>query len=614
MDDIIHLLPDAVANQIAAGEVIQRPASAVKELLENAVDAGATQIQLVIKDAGRTLIQVCDNGKGMSFNDARLCFERHATSKITKADDLFSIQTKGFRGEALASIAAIAHVELKTKRPTDEIGTLLQIEGSEVKEHSPAATQDGTTISIKNLFFNVPARRNFLKSDATEFGNIEDEFNRVAIIHHDIGFTLIHNGKTILQLQPAILRQRIVNIFGNSFKDKLFPVEYQTDYISIFGFISKPENVKKKKNEQFLFINHRYVRHNLLNFAIESAYSQLIPEGHHPAYFICLEVNPATIDINISPTKVEVKLQNERLLFGVINATVKKAIGELALVPQLDFDYNQELDLNNVPQSGELKIPTIHHDPFFNPFHNSRDDKKFSPPFRAKQNINQNWDSFLSEIKAANVEKKDDSLQQPIQLDFEDEADKDMASVESYIIVYEKYLIAKIQNQLLIINIVRANERIIYDAYLEAIKNKPIVVQHSLFPETITLSAAQAELLTEIKEEFQKLGYEIEPMNNCQFAVNGTPNSEDENGDIQAMIENLLDDYQSNMMNHTVERDKNLALSLAKQKRAMMKPLNSLTEVTAFLQQLFATILPTLSPSGQKIYEIVSEENIRKIF
>ncbi len=615
MDDIIHLLTDAVANQIAAGEVIQRPASAVKELLENAIDANATQIQLVIKDAGRTLIQVSDNGKGMSFNDARLSFERHATSKITKAEDLYSIQTKGFRGEALASIAAIAHVELKTKRPEDEIGTILQIEGSEVKEHSPVATQDGTTISIKNLFFNVPARRNFLKSDATEFNNIEDEFNRVAIIHHNIGFTMIHNGKTILQLQPSNLRQRIIGIFGNSFKDKLYPVEQQTDFIRISGLIGKPENAKKKKSEQFLFINQRFVRHSLLNYAIESAYSQIIPEGHHPAYFICIEVNPATIDINISPTKVEVKLQNDRLMFGVLNASIKKAIGEFSLVPQLDFEYNQELDLNNIPQSGQLKVPTLHLDPNYNPFRSSNTSKQTSfPSYPKRENAGiQDWDSFLSEIKATQVESVP-VASQPVQLQFDENQESESFSIDNYLVLHQKYLAVKLKEQLLLIHVVRANERILYDAYLEAIKNTPIVVQQSLFPETITLSAAQAEMLVEIKDEIKKLGYDIEPMSNCQFAINGTPHSEDENGDIQALIENLLDDYKSNMLNYTVEREKNLALSLAKQKRALLKPLNSTPEVDNFLQQLFASMLPAISPSGQKIYEILTEETINKMF
>src|SRR5574344_756907 len=615
MDDIIHLLSDAVANQIAAGEVIQRPASAVKELLENAIDANATQIQLVIKDAGRTLIQVSDNGKGMSFNDARLSFERHATSKITKAEDLFAIQTKGFRGEALASVAAIAHVEIKTKRAADEIGTRLQIEGSVVKEHAPIATQDGTIISIKNLFFNVPARRNFLKSDATEFNNIEDEFNRVAIIHHNIGFTMIHNGKTILQLQPSNLRQRIIGIFGNSFKDKLYPVEQQTDFIRISGLIGKPENAKKKKSEQFLFINQRFVRHSLLNYAIESAYSQIIPEGHHPAYFICIEVNPATIDINISPTKVEVKLQNDRLLFGVLNASIKKAIGEFSLVPQSDFEYNQELDLNNIPQSGQLKVPTLHLDPNYNPFRSSNTSKQTSfPSYPKRENAGiQDWDSFLSEIKATQVESVP-VASQPVQLQFDENQESESFSIDNYLVLHQKYLAVKLKEQLLLIHVVRANERILYDAYLEAIKNTPIVVQQSLFPETITLSAAQAEMLVEIKDEIKKLGYDIEPMSNCQFAINGTPHSEDENGDIQALIENLLDDYKSNMLNYTVEREKNLALSLAKQKRALLKPLNSTPEVDNFLQQLFASMLPAISPSGQKIYEILTEETINKMF
>ena len=288
--DIIKLLPESVANQIAAGEVVQRPASVVKELLENAIDAGATDIQLIVKDAGRTLIQVIDNGKGMSFNDARLCFERHATSKLRCADDLYHLTTKGFRGEAMASIAAIAHVELKTKPAEEPTGTLLLIEGADIKAHEVIATQDGTSVAVKNLFFNVPARRNFLKSDHIEMTHIEEEFYRVALIHHDLNFTLYHNGKLLLQLTASNFKQRIINTFGSHFKDKLYPVEQVTDFMKISGFIAKPENAKKKKSEQYLFINHRFVRHNLLNYAIETAYSQLIPQGYRPAYFIEIEI------------------------------------------------------------------------------------------------------------------------------------------------------------------------------------------------------------------------------------------------------------------------------------------------------------------------------------
>ena len=625
MEDIIHLLPDSVANQIAAGEVIQRPASAVKELLENAIDAGAKHIQLIIKDAGRTLIQVIDDGKGMSFNDARLCFERHATSKLSKAEDLYSLTTKGFRGEALASIAAIAQIELKTRRKEDEMATLVFIEGSEIKSQEPTTAPLGTSISVKNLFFNVPARRNFLKSDATELAAITEELNRLAIIHTNIEFIIYHNGKLLQQLPATNLKQRIVGLFGNSFKDKLFPIEQETSFMKISGYLGKPENAKKKKGEQYLFINHRYVHHNSLCYAIESAYSKVLPEGQHPPFFICIEVNPATVDINISPTKVEVKLQDERLIFGFLNAAVKKAIGEFSLIPQLDFDYNKELDIDNIPEDAPLKTPTISLDPNYNPFKNysipSKNSShssgtinksvKFSDTSNSqKAGHMQNWESFLENIKETSIES---SPSQPMQLNLDTNTVSENVSVDNYLIIQQRFLVVKIKEELWIIHITRAYERIIYENFMNGLKNKAIAVQQSLFPETITLTPTKGEILNEIRGELYKLGYDIEPISNTNFAINGTPNNEEE-GDLQNVIENLIDDYQSNMMSHRLEMDKNIALSMARQKKSYMKPLTSLLEVNNFLQQLFSCILPTMSPTGKKVYEIRQSDDLEKLF
>lgn len=607
MDDIIHLLPDAVANQIAAGEVVQRPGSAVKELLENAIDAGAHNVQLVVKDAGRTLIQVIDDGKGMSFNDARLCFERHATSKITRADDLFTIQTKGFRGEALASIAAIAHVELKTKRAEDTTGTLVLIEGSEIKEHTLTTTGDGTSIAVKNLFFNVPARRNFLKSDNSEFGCIEDEFIRVALIHPEVAFTLYHNGKLTYQLKSGNFKQRIVSVFGSHFNDKLFPIQQEANFIKITGFLGKPECAKKKKAEQYMFINHRFVKHNSLHFAVESAYEQVLPEGCHPPYFICIEIDPATIDVNVSPTKIDVKLQDERVVYGFLHAAVKKAIGEFALVPQLDFEYNTELDLDNVPQGGPVKIPTVSLNPDYNPFKSSGSAGRGYTSAPHKTASASDWESFVKAIH--NTEVTPEAPESQSALQFSDDLQEEAIEVDSYLIFRKKYLAINLRESLYLIDIQRANERIIYEEYLQALKEQPVVVQQSLFPETITLAGARAELLMEISEDLLKLGYDIQSMGGGNFAVNGTPNDE-ESSDVQTLVENLLDDYQSNMMNHRAERDKNLALSLARQKRAVMKPLSDLVEVNHFLQRLFGTLLPTITPSGKKVYEIVEMERV----
>lgn len=608
MEDIIRLLPEAVANQIAAGEVVQRPASAVKELLENAVDAGGKNIQLVVKDAGRTLIQVIDDGKGMSFNDARLCFERHATSKIRSAEDLFSIHTKGFRGEALASIAAIAHVELKTKRAEDETGTVVLIEGGEVKEQSPTTTANGTSISVRNLFFNVPARRNFLKSDNTEFGCIEEEFIRVALIHPDIAFTLYHSGKLTYQLKEGNFKQRIIGIFGSHFNDRIFPIEQETNYIKITGFLGKPESAKKKRAEQYMFINHRFIKNSSLHFAIESAYEQVLPDGTHPLYFLSIELDPATVDVNVSPTKVDIKLQDDRVVYGFLFAAVKKAIGEFSLIPQLDFDYDTDLDLNNVPQTGPIKVPHLSLSPGYNPFNSfSNPRSTYQQPSHHSTSANPDWDSFLKGIKETEVSVAQPEEQKVMQ--FEDSAQDMLAEVTSYIVVQKRYLFVSLQDKMHVINIVRANERIIYENYLQALKDQPVTVQQSLFPETVVLSGARAELLTEIRGDLLKLGYDIEPMGGGNFAVNGTPHDEEE-GDVQTMVENLLDEYQSHLIAHRAERDKNLALSLAHQKKAVMKPLSNLQEVNHFLQQLFACLLPSITPSGKKIFEVLDVEKM----
>lgn len=608
MEDIIRLLPEAVANQIAAGEVVQRPASAVKELLENAVDAGGKNIQLVVKDAGRTLIQVIDDGKGMSFNDARLCFERHATSKIRSAEDLFSIHTKGFRGEALASIAAIAHVELKTKRAEDETGTVVLIEGGEVKEQSPTTTANGTSISVRNLFFNVPARRNFLKSDNTEFGCIEEEFIRVALIHPDIAFTLYHNGKLTYQLKEGNFKQRIIGIFGSHFNDRIFPIEQETNYIKITGFLGKPESAKKKRAEQYMFINHRFIKNSSLHFAIESAYEQVLPDGTHPLYFLSIELDPATVDVNVSPTKVDIKLQDDRVVYGFLFAAVKKAIGEFSLIPQLDFDYDTDLDLNNVPQTGPIKVPHVSLSPGYNPFNSfSNPRSTYQQPSHHSTSANPDWDSFLKGIKETEVSVAQPEEQKVMQ--FEDSAQDMLAEVTSYIVVQKRYLFVSLQDKMHVIDIVRANERIIYENYLQALKDQPVTVQQSLFPETVVLNGARAELLTEIRGDLLKLGYDIEPMGGGNFAVNGTPHDEEE-GDVQTMVENLLDEYQSHLIAHRAERDKNLALSLAHQKKAVMKPLSNLQEINHFLQQLFACLLPSITPSGKKIFEVMDVEKM----
>jgi len=620
MEDIIRLLPDAVANQIAAGEVVQRPASVVKELLENAIDAGATNIQLVVKDAGKTLIQVIDNGKGMSFNDARLCFERHATSKLRKADDLFRISTKGFRGEALASIAAIAHVELKTKPAADEMGTLVLIEGAEIKEHAPVTASDGTSIAVKNLFFNVPARRNFLKSDKVELTHIEEELYRVALIHYDITFQYYNNGKLVLMLPASNMRQRIVNIFGQHLNDKLFPVELDHELMRITGFIAKPENAKKK-SEQYMFINQRYVRHSLLNFAVEKAYADLIPQGSHPPYFIAIEMDPSTIDVNVSPTKVEVKLQDERLIFGFLNSTVKKALGTMSLTPMIDFDDSFPDIVTDRPENKEIIAPTIRTNPNYNPFDKVPEKKHSSPfqqfgggSFHRETPTSNDWENFLKEL---NVEKVEYPKEEQQTVDFQSESEKNELEIPEnipFFVFGGRYLFFELNGQVMTADLPNVQERILYDSYVNALKNTPIRPQQSLFPQTITLTAAQTDLAMSLKEDFLRLGYDLEKMDSTHIAVNATPNDEEEEGDVQALIENVLSAYQTNQVIHKGDKISGMAQSLARQKRSRQRVPSTQEEVKALIRRLFESDMPTLSPSGKTTLHIFSAEELRHYF
>lgn len=618
--DIIKLLPDAVANQIAAGEVVQRPASVVKELLENAVDSGATDIQLIVKDAGRTLIQVIDNGKGMSFNDARLCFERHATSKLRTAADLFHITTKGFRGEALASIAAIAHVELKTKPADSETGTLVLIEGAEVRAHEVIAAPDGTSVAVKNLFFNVPARRNFLKSDNVEMTHIEEEFYRVALIHPDLNFSIYHNGKLLLQLTASTPKQRIIAIFGNHFKEKLFPVEQETDFMRISGFIAKPENAKKKKSEQYMFINRRYVRHNLLNYAVETAYSELIPQGYRPAYFISIDIDPAAIDINVSPTKVEVKLQDEKLMFGFLNAAVRKSLGTMSLTPQFDFDTDGLPMTPEMPAQHEVLPPTVGVNRQYNPFdtvpaHPRGGSNSFGGSFR-EQTSSSGWEEFLKGIHTEKVATPETTQLEALALDAEPDADSLSQVPEQfdYFVTGGRYIFCRLQDRAMVVDVVHANERILYDRYMDALLNTPVRVQQSLFPITLTLTPAQADLAESLKGDFLKIGYELEKMDNTHFAVNGTPNDEGEEGDVQTLIENALDAFKSNQFLYKADMRRNMAISMARQKRGRYKPPTTFEEVRALLLQLFACHSPAITPSNKTVFHVFGPDELQRYF
>jgi len=601
----IHILPDLVANQIAAGEVIQRPASVVKELLENAIDAGANKIQLIIKDSGKTLIQVIDNGIGMGFMDARTCFERHATSKISTIDDISQLTTKGFRGEALASIAAIAHIELLTKQPNNETGTLLLVEGSYIKEHTPTVTQNGTSIAVKNLFFNVPARRNFLKSDAIEFGHIEEELNRLTLIHYDVEFLFYHNGKLIQQLPQSNQKQRIVNVFGTHFKDKLFPIELDTEVVKISGFIAKPENAKKKKNEQYLFVNQRFIKHYLLTYAIESTYKELIPEGHKPAFFIEITVPPATIDINISPTKIDIKFQDDKMIYAFLNAAVKKTLGTLLLIPQIDFDYNPQYDFSTIKPKEEIKSPALTINPNYNPYH-SLPEKKIS--------TSDSWQQFLAGLKNEIPIK---SFAEDEKITFADE-NKKIASFEDEfqlkcLFFSNIYLVFLWNRALNILDVKAARERILFEHFLNALENNPVVIQQSMFPEIITLSASSVEIVNDILPELRTLGYDLEPLDRISFAVNGTP-TDDENCNIQQVMEEFVEMYKTCQFLHKTDKNTAIAKSLSKQKCNSQLQISSEMEQQAFIKQWLQCNVLHISPSGKKVLISFTEMDLNKFF
>ena len=505
--DIIKLLPDSVANQIAAGEVIQRPASVVKELIENAIDAGATQIDLVVKDAGRTFITVIDNGCGMSEADARLCFERHATSKIQSADDLFAIKTMGFRGEALASIAAVAQVELTTRRKEDEVGTKVRIEGSKIIEQLPKPASVGTNFTVKNLFFNVPARRNFLKSNEAELRHINEEFFRITMMNPEVGFTFVSNDKELFHLYPGTLKQRLVGLFGKDFDGKLLPVNQVTESVTIDGFIVKPEYSKKTRGEQYFFVNRRFIKHAYLHHAVENAYKELIPQDCFPGYFLDILIDPKDIDINIHPTKTEVNFVDAKLIYAIMHSAVRKAIGQNNLAPMLDFDVdpNMGIDFGEASRMDRPVVaPKVDYDPNFNPF-------KITPVHRQQQNWRIAYEETGETVGDARLEEKTEELQTA-------EEPKSF-----FIQLQQNYIVTSVKSGLLIIDQHLAHERILYEKYLKEMETDVVASQQELFPQHISLNINDASILKELKPELEKMGFRLEAMNNTTFVINGIP-------------------------------------------------------------------------------------------
>lgn len=631
MSDIIHLLPDAVANQIAAGEVIQRPASAVKELLENAIDADASSISLVIKDAGKSLIQVIDDGSGMSETDARLSFERHATSKITCADDLFNITTKGFRGEALASIAAIAQVELKTKKEGKELGSSIFIEGSEVKEQEHCSCSKGTSFSIKNLFYNVPARRNFLKSNVIEIKHIIDEFQRVALVHPEISFSMFNNGNEVFNLNKGSFRQRIVSVFGDKYNQKLVPVTESTDIVSIEGFVTKPEFAKKTRGEQFFFVNNRFIKNAYLNHAIQSAFDQLLSKDQYPSYFLKLTIDPSKIDINIHPTKTEIKFEDERAIYAIIRTAVKQGLGKNNISPTLDFEQESSFNIPIFKSTDPIKVPGIKVNPDYNPFSGvekkiQSNGQQFSKP-TPNQVRGRNWETLYQdfEVNTEVINAQRDKGQgtgekeiiteekQPNQTILTSWDETEHETKKTFVQLHQKYIFTQLKSGFLIIDQQRAHERILFEHFVATIANNKSSSQQLLFPETIDFSSSDAELLLEIKNEIAALGFIMDKVGRNSFVVSAIP-AEIENLAIKQIFETLLEQLKSNNSELKLKKVEHLASSLAKSSSIKAGKSLSEEEMSSLIDNLFACEMPYSLLNGKPTVITLTLDDLNKQF
>ncbi|MET2985432.1 DNA mismatch repair endonuclease MutL [Aureibaculum conchae] len=606
MSDIIQLLPDHVANQIAAGEVVQRPASVVKELLENAIDADATEIKLLIKDAGKTLVQVIDDGKGMSTTDARLSFERHATSKIRTAEDLFNLNTKGFRGEALASIAAIAHVEVKTKQSNQELGTHLKIEGSTIQNQDVIATPTGTSIAVKNLFFNIPARRNFLKSNSVELRHIKDEFYRVALTHPSIAFDFYSNDNEVLNLNNSNLRQRIVAVFGKKINEKLVPIQEHTDIITIDGFVSKPEFAKKKRGEQFFFVNNRFIKNGYLHHAVLNAFDQLLPAGHHPSYFLYLSVPPNTIDINIHPTKTEIKFDNEQALYAILRSTIKHSLGQYNVAPVLDFNRDETLD---VPYSFKDKTsvatPKIKVNPSFNPFESEIGSKSFQKPKVAQ------WESLYAGTETAVDVQQIEVEAEIVNQELFDDSENEIKSKTHQ--VHKKYILSVIKSGVVYINQNLAHQRILYEELLTKMTVEDTSSQQLLFPLTLVFNKEDIAFCKEIKLELESVGFQFASIENDTVTLNGIPVNVNQNN-VQGLFEELFEDIKNEIPDSSFSQLDTIAKSLAKSLAIKNGTKLNNKEQEELLEQLFSCKEPNQSPFGKKTFITLTSEEIQLKF
>ena len=623
MPDIIQLLPDNIANQIAAGEVIQRPASAVKELLENAVDAGADEIKLFVNDAGKALIQVIDNGKGMSETDARMAFERHATSKIRNIEDLFKIKTMGFRGEALASIAAVAQVELKSKRDEDDTGVFIEIENSQVIKQEPIAMQTGTSIAMKNLFFNVPARRNFLKSNAAELRHIVDEFIRVAMSFPEIFFSFSSNGQEVFHLEKGSMKQRIVQILGNSYAAKLVPVQEQTDYMNIYGFVGKPETAKKTRGDQYFFVNNRFIKSAYLNHAVMNAFNAMIAKDSFPMYTLFIDLDPAQLDINVHPTKQEIKFEDEKIVYAFVQSAIKHALAQFSISPTLDFELDasiQSLDAVTKPFTDDKKSSATSSS-LYNTF-----TKKHQSHFIESKSDLKHWKETQSGTEGYESDKKLTGERWPLG-DGESSASVQTLhsgneqstgfggrpTTDNLFQLHNSFIVVQTNRGYYLVHQQNAHERILYERFALAVEGKPIAAQQSLFPATIELHAADAVLLKELLSDMNHLGYLLEPFGNNTFVIQGTP-ADVHTGNEKTAIEKMLEQYKHFSNDLKYSKREKLLRSLALQQST--KAGTSLTEkeMKVLVDDLFSCAIPNITANGKPTYLEFKKDELDKLF
>ncbi|GAA0188095.1 DNA mismatch repair endonuclease MutL [Fulvivirga kasyanovii] len=612
MPDIIRLLPDSLANQIAAGEVVQRPASAIKELLENSIDAGATDIKVIIKEAGKTLMQVMDNGKGMSETDARMSLERHATSKISKTEDLFSIRTMGFRGEALASMAAVSQLEIKTRQPDAELGTLLYVEASEVKKQEPVACEQGTSICIKNLFYNVPARRNFLKSNGVEMKHITDEFQRVALANPEVAFSLYQNDLETYNLPAGKLSQRIVNLFGKNYKEQLASCHEEAGEISIHGYIGKPEFAKKTRGEQFFFVNKRFVRSNYLNHAVMNAFEGLLAEGSFPFYVLFIEIDPIHVDVNVHPTKTEIKFDDERTVYAIVRAAAKQALATHNITPALDFSADI-----NLGSKMNFSRETIK-------------DKNYSQ-FRSTGNSNlqksnqEHWEKLFHEHPGKGSMNRDIEREEPadagsMTLTFESnlntKSESEVMAAEhkkSIFQLHQKYIITQVKSGMMIVDQQAAHERILFEKYMGCLKSSKGASQQTLFPQTLSLNPGDHSLVMEMEEELRALGFLVEPFGKNDIIIKGMP-AEIGAANEKEIFEGLIEQFKRNKSELSIPRKENLARALAKRTALKHGTRLSEDEMSGLIDQLFACDSPNYAPNGQVTFYILELNKIDNFF